>query len=631
MMCKTKWLLHIFIFLIMLSVSPEAVQGSTLPKGTFDATSWDFEQDGLLRLQSEWELYPSQLIEPDAFVNGTVSSTPIYITTPTDLTSIVHEGERFPADGYGTLHLKVKLDQLKEIYGLKNLYMSSSYKVWVNGELLQTAGQVARTKENYKPSYMPMVAMFKTDEEIIDIVVHISNFHHRRVRLSTFYLGTADAINDLTNKGTVKDSVLFGSLVLISLYHFILYVLRRNEKVFLYFSIIAVVVGLRVGIVNERLLLTIFPDLQAELMMKIGYLPDFILLPLLILYIREIFQSKELAWPARIATYAIPIFTIVIFATNVKVYDFLFQYGLWVIIGFGTFVIYLLFKNVFLQRKSGSFVMIVGGLAVLLTAINDTLRELDIIHSQEMLTTGVLIFILLQAFYLAWRYNDAFNRAVRLAQENEAMYEEIQVLNEDLERKIELRTLELTHANGELKRLVNTDPLTELPNRRCFDDRLQEEWNHSHVTKQPLSILLIDIDSFKSYNDFYGHLQGDESLKKVAEQLQRNVRSEVDMVARFGGEEFVVLLSNTDANKADRVAEQLRQAIENLQLRHNRSSVSDIITISVGVYSTIVTEDTTIEQIIMRADEALYVAKDKGRNCVQSYESWKMMTKVIAD
>lgn len=217
---KDLTIFYVFIIGSIFFVSiPIAVQASTFEKGEIDVTHWDFDKAGLFPLRGEWEFYWKELIEPAEFEHDSVKTAPIYITPPTDLSNVKIDGKTLPADGYGTLHLKVHLDQLDEIYGLKNNYISSSYKVWINGKLLGSAGEVATDNENFKAVYFPMESFIKGDRNVLDIVIHVSNFHHCRVRIGTFYLGTAMEIEKLTNKGIMKDSILFGSLLLISVYH----------------------------------------------------------------------------------------------------------------------------------------------------------------------------------------------------------------------------------------------------------------------------------------------------------------------------------------------------------------------------------------------------------------------------
>ncbi len=172
----------------------------------------------------------------------------------------------------------------------------------------------------------------------------------------------------------------------------------------------------------------------------------------------------------------------------------------------------------------------------------------------------------------------------------------------------------LRKANLELEKLVNLDGLTQIANRRCFDDRLSIEWQRLSREQQPMSLLLLDIDYFKRYNDCYGHQVGDECLQAIAQALEKALYRPADLVARYGGEEFVAILPNTSLDGAIIVAEQIRSAIANLEIPHQNSDISDIVTISIGVTSLIPSPQQKSLTLIKQADVALYSAKQQGRN-----------------
>jgi diguanylate cyclase (GGDEF)-like protein len=166
------------------------------------------------------------------------------------------------------------------------------------------------------------------------------------------------------------------------------------------------------------------------------------------------------------------------------------------------------------------------------------------------------------------------------------------------------------------------DPLTGLPNRRAFDSRLEMEWNRAMREKTLLSILIVDVDKFKMYNDEYGHQQGDIVLQTIAEAMTLPIQRAIDFVARWGGEEFVVLLPHTDLNGAVLVAEKIRQTIENTEVPSSGSNygVAKKVTVSIGVNTLIPTAEKNISKFISHADAALYCAKEAGRNRVCQYE-----------
>ncbi|MGK7945889.1 MAG: diguanylate cyclase [Microcystaceae cyanobacterium] len=177
---------------------------------------------------------------------------------------------------------------------------------------------------------------------------------------------------------------------------------------------------------------------------------------------------------------------------------------------------------------------------------------------------------------------------------------------------------ELQELNEKLYRLANLDGLTEIANRRSFDHYLEQEWKRMMREKQSLSIILGDIDYFKRYNDTYGHLEGDQCLKIVAQTIQQEVHRAGDLAARYGGEEFVVLLPNTPLSGAMNVADSILDSLRQRQLPHCASSVQPYVTMSLGVCSVIPNGTLSAKDFVETADMALFEAKEQGRNQVRS-------------
>lgn len=169
-------------------------------------------------------------------------------------------------------------------------------------------------------------------------------------------------------------------------------------------------------------------------------------------------------------------------------------------------------------------------------------------------------------------------------------------------------------AEAQLEALSTIDGLTGVANRRYFDGYLEKEWTRSLRSGRPLSLIMCDIDFFKGYNDTYGHLEGDECLRKVAGALNKMIKRPGDLVARFGGEEFVVVLPETDLDGAVQVAELLRSKIEELKIEHKKSRINNYLTISLGVSTVVPDSESSSIELISLADTALYQAKKEGRN-----------------
>ena len=167
-------------------------------------------------------------------------------------------------------------------------------------------------------------------------------------------------------------------------------------------------------------------------------------------------------------------------------------------------------------------------------------------------------------------------------------------------------------AQAALEQLATHDGLTGLANRRCFDDTLQGEWRRAMRHRQPLSLLMVDVDNFKQYNDVHGHLSGDECLKRIAGAVAAEMRAN-DLVARYGGEEFAVILPNQSLKGAAIVAERIRYRVEQLQLP-NQLVENRRVTVSIGAATAIASAETEASALVAIADAALYRAKHMGRN-----------------
>ena len=171
-----------------------------------------------------------------------------------------------------------------------------------------------------------------------------------------------------------------------------------------------------------------------------------------------------------------------------------------------------------------------------------------------------------------------------------------------------------------IERLSRIDQLSNIPNRRFFVERIELDWSTSIRKFQPISILILDIDHFKKYNDTYGHQQGDNAIRETARILTESINRPRDFAARYGGEEFIVLLPDTDQNGAMQIAERIRANIEAAEIpKHESTSVATKITVSIGVNTIVPRVSDSMDMFISHADDALYASKANGRNQITAY------------
>jgi len=193
---------------------------------------------------------------------------------------------------------------------------------------------------------------------------------------------------------------------------------------------------------------------------------------------------------------------------------------------------------------------------------------------------------------------------------------ELKEFHSQLENEVIERTNALNSANAILENISLTDGLTGVANRRHLDKFLETEWARAIRNKSAISLIMIDIDYFKQFNDTYGHLAGDECLKQIAQSIQRLVNRPSDLVARYGGEEFVVILPETEDIKT--ISEEIKSVIDNLNIPHSDSDVHQNVTISIGCCSLKPQINEQPSRLLDMADRQLYLAKNQGRNLIKA-------------
>lgn len=623
----------VFTFLLLMLLSLSLALGifytfTTAPSGPSAAGGVLVlpDQPSLVPLDGEWQFYWGRLFTPADLP----LPNPVNQTAPLPQVWNKNAQINLPADGFATYRLIVMTEGPPQQMALLLPHISTSYHLWVNGKLLTSVGQVGPTANEAAPAYAIRQVQFESRSGANEILLQIANFSNLFGGVnSSIYLGTPEAIQQLDRQKTARDALLIGSLTIMAAYHFSLYLSRKKDRFTLQFGLLCLLVALRAAVTSQRYLLNLFPEMDWEWLTRLEYLTYYMAVPVFSQFIYSLYPTQAMKRYIRLLLPVCALFSLFMLFTPVKVYGILsLAYDVLTLAGCA-----LVFYTLWQARKQYYFQALLftwGFLVLFLAVLNDLLQYKNLVHTPLLLPFGLLVFMFCQAFILSLRFANAFHvietMSEALKEKNtklRTMYNELKKSNtliaqwnQELEQMVQERTSELEAANNKLRYLSEMDGLTNIANRRHFDQVLQEEWQRSSLANQPLSVILLDVDYFKLYNDHYGHLAGDDCLKQLAQVIAGCACRRGDLAARFGGEEFIILLPNTSLLGALTIAEKIRSAAAQLDLPHAHSPWGKV-TCSLGVATQIGQAETSPLSLLSLADKALYIAKAEGRNCVR--------------
>lgn len=609
-------------------------QSDSHPKakeGIVDLTQLQFEND-IVQLDGKWEFYWKQLLNPGELETGKLTG---YIDVPRSWNKSVSGGDTNSGYGYATYRL-IFVTEKNERLALNIPRVRTAYKLWINGELYASAGTVNKTRDTMVPQYLPQIALFEAQQGKNEIIIQISNFHQRSGGiLESIKLSSEKQILGLRNKSIANEFLLFGSLIFIGFYHLAICFFRKKNISPLYFGLFCILVGIRTLLVGECFFIHLFPKFNWELAHKIQTLTFYLGVPLILMFFMSVFPKYFHVQIIRIAQLIGLAFGILVLLTPARiftVFNCLYQIFTVIVI---TYVFAKLIK-ISLHREKGSWLIIIGALALLLTSLNDIIFLSIWMNDNEAIflktlfrignlsSVGQFIFAFTNSLLLAKKFSYSLEQeevmTAKLTEINANLdglvLQRTKALTESVE-KIEQQKLELKRINRELMQISLKDPLTGVWNRRKYDETIKLEWYRCLRYQRPIALILLDVDYFKQFNDFYGHMAGDECLIKIGETLKNTLSRSNGMATRYGGEEFLLLLTEIEKEEVIEVANMLQQKIEALNIHHEQSLVSRYVTASIGVTYTIPNSNSSYKDLFKIVDKALYQAKAAGRNQVK--------------
>jgi diguanylate cyclase (GGDEF)-like protein len=587
--------------------SPKVIQGEL----DLRDSTWYSEQNGTISLNGEWEFFWKRLLIPGEVDYTKPSGIRGYIQVPEIWGTQSIDGYALSNSGYGTYRLLIKLppDVVGKAQALMMPSVATAYQLWINDELMAFNGTVGTSLEEMKAHNYPKPVYFTPLKNEVEIVLQVSNFVQRKGGLwEGIEMGPAKQITFDKEKDIMLQAAVAGSLFMMGLYHIGLFAFRRSERSTLFFGIACLLICVRTLFVGNILWYRFWPEFNWELAVKLEYLSAFMGIGFFMLYTFHL-HSEDMSRKVTYGLFSfICLICLPITVFPARIYTHAMLYYQMVVLSSLFYMMYVVLKAA-IRKREGAWINYVAMLIFIITVINDILYYNFIINTGDLLGVGLVTFIFAQTLVLASRFSSAFLQVAKLS-------DQLSDANRSLENKVKERTKELEVVNVFLQESIMIDGLTNIKNRRFYDETITQLWKDAGNDHTPISLIMADIDYFKFFNDCYGHQAGDKCLKQVAQKFQKTINSK-GFVARYGGEEFAIILPKITLEEARAIGESLRLSIESLKIPNEKSEVSDYITVSVGVSSITPHSSEGMDDFINTADNALYLSKSSGRNRVR--------------
>jgi len=612
---------------ILIACGGETSKAVSSEDGILDLRDLDIQTAGAINLDGEWRFIWKTDLESGQTLDSVISK----IDVPHSWNGHRIGETKLAGQGYGSYFITILLPSQLHHYALAIPTTGTAYDLFVNDELLGGVGICSDDPNLARAEYKPMVYDLGAQSKQLTVRIDVSNHDHRLGGLwESPSIGTISSMYDQREDRVAMELFMFGTLFIMGVYHLGIFSLSTRGKGALYFGLFCLLISLRTLVTGQIFLLEIWSSISWRSLVRIEYLTFYLGIPIFYQFISIQFPY-EMSKKVGLATWGFSglfslmvIFTAPLFFSGTLIYFQLLSFALML------YVVYAL-GLALIRGEEGSGMVLFGFLIIMLSFLNDVLNAGNFIQTGYLVSLGLMVFILTQALLISLRFSKAYStidsQRIKLERTNVAYQSEIETRQsaekevlrhkENLEELVEARTEELQIANDRLKALSRVDGLTGIANRRRMDEALESEWRRMGRQEKHLSVIMCDIDHFKLYNDTYGHQRGDDCLTRVAKAIKNSINRPADLVARYGGEEFCVILPETTQEGAAILAEIIRENVKYLQLQHESSPVSKLVTLSLGVAAVIPDKNSKPVLLLEAADRALYQAKGNGRDRVE--------------
>lgn len=493
------------IFTLIFFSTKIGSTNKTMPtayEGVIDLRNWDFEKDGMVKLNGQWEFYKNQLLTPSDF-NDAVLRDKNIISIP----------GIYASQGYGTLRLKLLLNPSENVNSIKIEFLQSACKLWVNNRELISNGEVGANMKEMKPRVMPKYGSFSAKGEEVNLTLQVSNFYSKLGSIDTIVVGDSSQVESKSRKQLAFDLLIFGSTMMAALYNLGLFIKRKKNKATLYFAIICLVVALRTLFLGERFIFYLFPNFSYVLSGKIMHWTFYLYIPFIVLFLNSFYNNILSTWLVKVTVLSAYVYALIILVSPNKYYmDIILPFEVFTVL----ILIYLINKisRLYIKKNSSDYLMVIGLFALFATRLNDILYEYSIIITGSFAPFGTLIFIIVNSYLLAERQSMAFNNA-------ENMTEKLESINKLKDEFLAVTSHELkTPLNG----IIGLSELLNISTSNLSKDEIQ-------------SLALINT-SAKRLSNLVNDITMLSKLKNGDIKLQRNpvdIGKLVESIVKFCG------------------------------------------------------------------------------------------------
>ncbi len=431
MLKKKRTYYTILFFAILNLIVFKSESQIKAEKGKLDLKSYNFLKNPNVKLDGVWEFYPSKLYKPSDFKNG-VEEIPKFVSIPSLWDKTLFPDSKTSNIGFGTYRLQITVPDSINIFALRLKRIESSYKIWINNKQIVEVGKVGNNIENTVPRQQTVTKVFSTNKTVLNLIIQVSNFRHRKGGIANSVIfGTAEKVIKQTRKSFEYELFIIGVLIIMAVFHFGLYVVRKKEWSLLFFGLLLISEIISMSTNGETLFMYYFPSADWLTLKKIDYISNFARITFFALFFYHLYKPIINRYFILVLSAINISATIFVLFTNLQTFSFTLI--IFIILTALT-LIYVLYSQikVLVEGKEGALIPLIGTLVLLLTAVNDMLYVSGFLNSIYLVPAGLFVFIFAQSYLLSFNFSKLYKREEEL---NRLIYDIEEIKNELLNKK----------------------------------------------------------------------------------------------------------------------------------------------------------------------------------------------------